>query len=262
MPTRTLLSLAALFVCSAVSPSHAADSRPATNPATATAPAVAKAPPRGDVLILPLHVHILSAKDRPDLDCKLTDDDLSRIVGKVNKVWRQAGVQFLVQPIHREDAVNVAEFDKQKEKVAAGALGHYRTLAPPASRELPGLHVYYVHELPPNGVYLGANIAFVKETASLRKVEGGIDEPIPRVTSHELGHALGLPHRQDRTNLMASGTTGTTFSEAELKIARAKAKLQPGALTIEAAEQQLADVHKRGEKADAGLAKVLEGLKE
>ena len=68
----------------------------------------------------------------------------------------------------------------------------------------------------------------VKATAALRKVPDGIDEPIPRVTSHELGHGLGLPHRQDRTNLMQSGTTGTTLNEAEVKTTRAMAEKTPG----------------------------------
>jgi len=105
--------------------------------------------------------------------------------------------------------------------------------------------VYYVHELPVNGVYLGANIGFVKETASLRKVEGGIDEPIPRVTSHEIGHALGLPHRQNKTNLMASGTTGTILNEAEVSVTRTTAKKLAGMMTVidcEAAAEKTADV--------------------
>jgi hypothetical protein len=76
-------------------------------------------------------------------------------------------------------------------------------------------HIYYVKEMPNTGICFHEAI-FVKDTAALRKIEGGIDEPLPRVTSHELGHALSLPHRQDTTNLMASGTTGTWLNEAEI----------------------------------------------
>src|SRR5438552_3575991 len=74
-----------------------------------------------------------------------------------------------------------------------------------------------------NGIYFPEAI-FVKDTASLRKVEGGIDEPLPRVSSHELGHAFGLPHRQDTTNLMASGTTGTWLNGEEIKQVRETAR--------------------------------------
>jgi len=58
----------------------------------------------------------------------------------------------------------------------------------------------------------------------LRAVAGGIDEPLPRVTSHELGHAFGLPHRQDTTNLMASGTTGIGLNDEEIQRVRERAK--------------------------------------
>ena len=85
-----------------------------------------------------------------------------------------------------------------------------------------GLNVCYVKEMEQNGFWSG-ELALVKDTAWLKKVPGGLDEPIPRVTAHELGHALGLPHRQDVTNLMASGTTGFSLNEDEIAKARAGA---------------------------------------
>jgi hypothetical protein len=117
--------------------------------------------------------------------------------------------------------------------LGAAPLGLFRILRPDDTRAFKGLHVYYVHKLPVNGVYMGEDYAVVQETARLHEVEGGIDEPVPRVTSHELGHAVGLPHRQDRTNLMASGTTGTLLNEAEVKVAREKALKVKGSMHYE-----------------------------
>ncbi len=82
------------------------------------------------------------------------------------------------------------------------------------------------------------NFATVQDTAELRPVAGGIDEPIPRVTAHELGHALGLSHRQDRTNLLASGTTGTLLNTAEVAMARRKARTLPGTETVASAAEK------------------------
>jgi hypothetical protein len=237
-----------LFICIAVTCRAANDT---------ASPDVNKPPARDDFLILPLHVHILSAKDHPDIDCKLTDADIERIVGKMNRIWGMAGIAFRVESLLHEPAENLELFDKQAKLAATGALGVYWTLCPAESRKPPGLHLYFIHEFRPNGVYLGSNICFVKETANLRKVTGGIDEPLPRVSSHEIGHALGLVHRQAVFNLMASGTTGTILNEAEVSRSRSIAKKMEGVMTAEQCEAAA----KAGDEASRKkFQKVLSGL--
>ena len=181
-----------------------------------------------DFLVIPLRFHVLGAPDLPEIDCRLSDADLTRIVGKVNRIWGQAGIHWDLETIVREPAARLDDFRKASDGQSSRSLDVLRLLAPESSRTGDGLHVYYVHKFSVNGVYLGDRTAFVQETASLRPVEGGIDEPIPRVTAHELGHALGLPHRQDRTNLLASGTNGILLNMSEIERARSVARKVAG----------------------------------
>ena len=72
---------------------------------------------------------------------------------------------------------------------------------------------------PPGGADSGC-LARRPVTKRLGPIEGSIDEPIPRVTAHELGGVLGLKHRQDRAILLASDTTGTWLNAREAAHAR------------------------------------------
>lgn len=188
-------------------------------------------PAQEEFVVIPLRVHVLQADDLPDVQCMLTDGDIRRILGKVNAIWHPAGVHFGLESLRRESAEETEKFrfarDLAKDQPAAAEL--FRAILPKGSREFDGLHVYYIHEFEINGIYMGSDFAIVKEAAALRPVKGGIDEPIPRVTAHELGHALGLRHRQDLTNLLASGTNGTMLNEHEVDRSRSRAKLIKGA---------------------------------
>ena len=213
-----------------------------------------KPPASEEFVVIPLRVHVLSSSDLPDVNCGLTDADIRRVVGKVNGIWHQAGVHFGLELLVREPAARQERFKRTLEADPGDKLGVFRMLAPEGSKSGEGMDVYYIHKFPVNGVYLGDRVAFVQETARLRPVPGGIDEPLPRVTAHELGHALGLPHRQDRTNLLASGNNGTTLNEAEVTRAREKALSTPGALPVPDLRKRAEDALARGDTAGARRA--------
>jgi len=203
-----------------------------------------------DYLIAPVHVHRLVTKGELNLTTTLEAKDINRIFTKVNRIWGHAGIHLPVQTITTEAAANPNVY---RQNYKSRQLGWMLALRPKASQSTNQFHVYYLKRFLANGVYIGPGGMFVKDTARLRQTEGGIDEPIPRVTSHELGHALTLKHRQNVTNLLASGTSGWTFNETEIKQARLaakKLKWSRPAKTILAEADQL---HEKGERKQAAI---------
>ncbi len=243
MPTGFRPPLALILLVGASLPAIGDDAPPA--------PGALKAPPADEFVVIPLRVHILSSGDLKDVDCALTDADIARVLGKANGIWHQAGVHWGLESLVREPAARQGRFKAAMDAGPADKLGVFRLLIPEDSRSDEGVDVYYIHKFSVNGVYLGNRVAFVQETAQLRPVPGGIDEPLPRVTAHELGHSLGLPHRQDVTNLLASGTTGTTLNEAEVARARDRARAMPGSLPVPHLRKKAEEAVVRGDHPEA-----------
>jgi hypothetical protein len=89
-----------------------------------------------------------------------------------------------------------------------------------------------------NGVSLVDDIVILNEQAQLNAVNGGIDEPIPRVLGFTIGVTLGLtPRRAPETSLLAVGTTGTELNAADVALARGVAKTVEGVMTVEEAQK-------------------------
>jgi len=210
--------------------------------------------------LLPLRVHLLQAKAAPELHTRLKDQDVRRVLGKINGIWKQAGIQFYEESIRTEEASGQELF----AQLGGGRLDALpRLVRPRASRSAEMFHLYFISQMGPNGVCFDSSheLLFVKDTAQLQSVRGGIDEPLPRVAAHEMGHALTLDHRQDRTNLMASGTTGTSLNEAEIAAARASVEGRAWHLTPSGALSRAAKL--RDDNASVGaraLYATLAGL--
>ncbi|MDP7011730.1 MAG: Matrixin [Verrucomicrobiota bacterium] len=170
-----------------------------------------------DQLVAPVRIHLMKSKGEPNLTTTLSEQDIQRILSKVNHIWAQAGVHFTPESIVHESIDNP---DVYRQNLQSRQLRWLLALRPRKSRLQNCFHIYYIKQFGVNGVFLSGDGMFVKDTARLRPVKGGLDEPIPRVTAHELGHALSLQHRQHVTNLLASGTTGWTLNREEIKQAR------------------------------------------
>lgn len=198
---------------------------------------VAPAPPptwtAAEYRFVPVRVHLLRAPETA-AGTSLKMQDVERIFRKANGIWHAAGIHLWVEAIVSEKPASL----DGHEKDAVLPLDALPPLRPLASLSPACFHVYYIHAMQPNGIFMRRDALFVKDTARLRPVPGGIDEPLPRVTSHEIGHGLGLPHRQAETNLMASGTTGTSLNPMEIETARHTVAALPWTQTADAFLQE------------------------
>jgi len=200
-------------------------------------------------LLVPLRVHLFSTPDKPRLTTSLTAMDISRILGKVNKVWAQAGIQFYLESLVREPAANPSLYDKNR---ASDQFHWMIQLCPPETLGAQVYNIYFVKEMSVNGISL-KDAVFVKDEAVLTSVPGGLNEPLPRVTAHELGHKLSLEHRQNGTNLMTPGTTGISLNEAEIKQARTATMTVPWIETADAIFKRAGTLQESGRVAEARL---------
>lgn len=203
-----------------------------------------------DWLLAPVRVHLLAASNGPAIHTTLTNTDIARILKKMNGVWSQAGISFWLESLVREESLN------QGYTARLGLPDDLRgllSLRPEASRSTNLFHIYYVKRFSANGVYLGEAM-FVKDTAKLEPVPGGIDEPLPRVSSHELGHALSLSHHTNHLHLMYRGTTGTNLDAVEIRQARGVAQQLPW---IERAPDLFRRAGELRDKKDAAAARSL-----
>ena len=57
-----------------------------------------------DFLIVPVRVHRLRSTESDALNCRLKDEDVRRVFGKINRIWNKAGLGFAIESIRQETA--------------------------------------------------------------------------------------------------------------------------------------------------------------
>ena len=156
---------------------------------------------------------LMDDKENPDpeISTHRTEADLREILEGMNEIWGQAGIRLELETV---ESVEVPE--AMLRGMLAGDLRPFframgRGIALPETSTINGFYLRRVGD--PNGIN-----PFRSRTYFV------IDEPSVfdrRVSSHEVGHMLGLHHvLDDPGRLLYSGTNGMALTEDEATVAR------------------------------------------
>ena len=167
-----------------------------------------------EVISLSISLYLL-VDDRgepdPEISTHRTEEDLRGILEGMNDIWSQADIRLELQTI---EFVEVPEAILQG--ILVGNLGPFfrevgDSVALPQTSAINGFYIRSIGG--PNGTNPFRSRSFFV-----------IDEPTVfdrRVSSHEVGHILGLKHvSDDPGRLLFSGTNGIALTENEATVAR------------------------------------------
>ena len=168
-------------------------------------------------IVLPISLYLLVSDDDASeeqaalVDTQRSEDELRETLDGMNDIWSQADIQLEAQAIG-ELAVPV---DVLADILSGNFNSFFRqagiTFDIPNAAEING---YYARGIGgPNGIVpFRAPHYFVTDRPSVHD---------RRVSSHEVGHILGLHHTLgDRGRLLFPGTNGMALTEEEIVVAR------------------------------------------
>lgn len=169
-------------------------------------------------IVIPVRIHLLQSARHPNLRSRIDEPTIRSLWTEVDSIWSAARIRFEIRSIDTLIALDVPP-----KRWLQRDRNWVKSAVPMDKLHGDSLDLCFVHEMGPNGFYYGEPVV-VSETPSSYKVRGGARDRVARVVAHELGHALTLQHRDPKTALMASGSTGTDLNEREIQSARKAAE--------------------------------------
>ena len=204
---RWLMAMAALIALTAA----ACGSATAANPTPDEAPAAQDDRPE---IVLDISLYLLvddEAAPSASISSHRDVDDLRRVLDGMNEIWSWAGIRLearFIGPVVVPDRTlqEIVRGDVSAFFTADG--GHAALRAPSLINGFYARQIGVVNGFAPSGT----RSFFVTDNPSVHD---------RRVSSHELGHILGLHHALENPDrLMFSGTNGMTLTEDEITVAR------------------------------------------
>ncbi|MEA2025913.1 MAG: hypothetical protein U9O18_04415 [Chloroflexota bacterium] len=168
-----------------------------------------------DPIKLSLSLYIVDGAEAPptsELSSRRDVESMEQIHQKMQAIWGQAGIELVVGSVARIVAPADTLIDLSQGNTAAFLSGVYDGgIEVPDPGALNGFYVRSLERI--NGLTpIGTRVFFVTDEPSVH------DE---RVSSHEIGHILGLHHEaRDSSHLMFSGTNGMELTDDEIWTAR------------------------------------------
>jgi hypothetical protein len=172
-----------------------------------------------DPVTLTLSLYIVdeaAVEADPSLSSGRDVSDVAQISERIQDIWTQAGIEFEIETIERIQAPPAALADLTRGDTARFLNGVYGGgISVPSPGAINGFYVGNLGTI--NGVApFGSRVFFVTDEPSVH------DE---RVSSHEIGHILGLHHALgDSGRLMFSGTNGVELVDDEIGTSRYAAR--------------------------------------